>query len=249
MGADVLLDSGPSGCLFEDREDHHPRKLSPAVVQEDDLLARPGAPPLFEVALNAFARRRTDRHDPLFVALADHADISLPEKEVLHAQRREFRDPQSARIEHFEHGAVAQSLHRRGVHGGDDAVDLRGGEHVGELAAEFGRQDELRGRRFDLVADHQVVEETFYAAQRPGLRGFLAPPFVEPRHVAFDHLRFDLVGRDVPLAQDEVRELLVVAHVRFDGVSREPLFQFYIGTVTAAGFVPLFRIFCHLLVR
>ena len=57
VGTDALLDSGPSGRLFEDREDHHPRKLSPAVVQEDDLLARPGAPPLFEVALNAFARR------------------------------------------------------------------------------------------------------------------------------------------------------------------------------------------------
>ena len=54
---------------------------------------------------------------------------------------------------------------------------------------------------------------------------------------------------DVPLAQDEVRELHVFAHVRFDGVFREPLLQFYIATVTAAGFVPLFCIFCHLLVR
>jgi DNA mismatch repair protein MutS2 len=129
---------------------------------------------------------------------------------------------------------------------GDGQDQLSG---LSSFAAEFGRQDELRGRRFDLVRDHQEVEETLDAAQRPGLRGLLASPLVEPRHVAFDHLRFDLVGRDVPLAQDEVRELHVVAHVRFDGVFREPLLQFYIATVTAAGFVPLFCIFCHLLVR
>lgn len=47
----------PTGGLLEDREDHHPRKLSPAVVQEDDLLTRPDAPPLFEVALDAVAGR------------------------------------------------------------------------------------------------------------------------------------------------------------------------------------------------
>ena len=57
VGTDALLDSGPSGRLFEDREDHHPRKLSPAVVQEDDLLTGPDAPPLFEVALDAVAGR------------------------------------------------------------------------------------------------------------------------------------------------------------------------------------------------
>ena len=57
VGADALFDPGPTGGLLEDREDHHPRKLSPAVVQEDDLLTRPDAPPLFEVALDAVAGR------------------------------------------------------------------------------------------------------------------------------------------------------------------------------------------------
>ena len=163
----------------------------------------------------------------------------------MHPQRREFRDAQPARVEHFEHGAVAQPLGRRGVHGGDDAVDLRGGEHVGELASEFGRQDEFRRRRFDLVGDHQEIEETLHAAQRPRLRGLFASLVVEPRHVTFDHCLFDLVGRYVPLAQDEMGELPQVAHVRFDGVFREPLFQFYIGAVAASGLLPFFRIFCH----
>ena len=57
VGADALFDPGPTGGLLEDREDHHPRKRSPAVVQEDDLLTRPDAPPLFEVALDAVAGR------------------------------------------------------------------------------------------------------------------------------------------------------------------------------------------------
>ena len=57
----------------------------------------------------------------------------------------------------------------RGVHGGDDAVDLCGGEDVGQVPPEFRRVDEFGGRRLDLVAYEQEIEEAADAAQAAGL--------------------------------------------------------------------------------
>ncbi len=58
-------------------------------------------------------------------------------------------------------------------------------------------------------------------AQAAGLRGLFAAALEKPAHVTFDHRLFDLVGRYVPLAQDEMGELPQVAHIRFDGILRE----------------------------
>ena len=181
----------------------------------------------------------------MFVALARYADVALAEEEVGQPERGEFRDAQSARIEHFEHGAVAASLGRAHVDGGDDAVDLVCGEHVGQMASEFGRVDEFGGRRGDGVGQQQVVEEAPDAAQDAGLRGFLLAAVVEPADVTFDHDGFDPARSDVVEAQDEVRELSEVAHVRLDGVVGQPFFQLDVGAVAAGDFLPLFRVFCH----
>jgi hypothetical protein len=97
----------------------------------------------------------------------------------------------------------------------------------------------------DLIVYQQEVEETADAAQAAGLRGLFAPTVVEPCHVALDHRSLDLAGSDVVLAEDEVRELAQVAHVRFHGVLRETFFEFDIGPVTTSRLFPLFRIFCH----
>ena len=227
--ADMLVDARTLDGPFEDREDHHARKLSAAVVEKYDLFARACAAPLFEIPLDLVPRRVADRHQPLFVAFADDADVSLAEKEVREPQRGQLRDAQAARVEHFEHGAVAQPLGRTHIDGGDDTVDLVGGEDVGQRTSEFGRVDELGGRTFDLVVYQQEVEETADAAQTAGLRSLFAPAVVKPRHVTFDHRSLDPAGGDVVLAQNEMRELAQVAHVRFDGILREAFFEFDIG--------------------
>ena len=246
VGADVLRDAGAARRLPDDGEEHHARQPRAPVVEEDGVVAGAYFAPLFEVALDFVARHAADGDQPLLVALADDADVALAEKEVAHPQRGELRGAQSARVEHLEHGAVAQPLGRARVNGGDDAVNLLGREDVGQLPPEFGGVDELGGRRLDFVADEQVVEEALHAAERPGLRGLFAAAFVEPAHVAFDHLRFDLARGDVVLPQDEVRELPEVAHVGGDGVLRQPFFEPDVDAVTPCLLLPFFRIFCHL---
>ena len=169
----------------------------------------------------------------------------MTEKEVRHPQRRQFRDAQSARVEHFQHRAVAASLGRRAVDGADDAVDLRGRQYVGQVASEFRCVDVLRRRGLDLLFQQQEVVEAPYAAQLAGLRGLFASSFVEQPQVALDHFAFHLVGRHVPLAQDEVGELAQIAHVRLHGVVRESFFQFDVGAVAASRVFPFFRVFGH----
>ena len=245
VGADAFFDSGIPRSLFEDGEDHDAREVAPAVVQEESILAGTGFGAFVEVAVDAFAGRGADGHEPLFVAFSDDADVALAEEEILDFQGYELRDAQSAGVEEFEHGAVAQTLDGGGVDGGDDAVDLVGREDVGELASEFGGQDELRGRIFDLVGDHQEVEEALDAAQRTGLRGLLASAVEKPGHVSFDHLWFDLLRGDVPHAEDEVCEGSQVAHVGLDGVLCETFFEFDVGAVATCRSLPFFRIFGH----
>ena len=113
------------------------------------------------------------------------------------------------------------------------------------MPPEFRRVDEFGGRRFDLVAYEQEVEEAADAAQAAGLRGLFAAALEKPAHVAFDHRPLDLAGRHVVLAQDEMGELAQIAHIRFDGILREAFFEFDISTVTTSRLFPLFRVFCH----
>lgn len=207
VGADVLRDAGPRGRLPDDGEEHHAREPSAAVVEEDGVVAGGHLAPLLEVALHLVARHAADGDQPLLVPLADDADVALAEEEVAHPQRHELRSAQPARVEHLEHGAVAQPLGRRPLCGGDDAVNLLGREDVGQWPPELGGVDELGGRRLDAVAQEQVVEEALHAAERPRLRGLLAAAVEEPPHVALDHLLLDLARGDVVLPQDEVGEL------------------------------------------
>ena len=245
MRADGLVDARAARGVADDREDHHARKGLAAVVQKERI--RPGelAGALVEVALDLVARHGAHRHEALLVALARHADVSLAEEEVAQAQRRELRDTQPARVEHFEHGAVAASLGRRAVHGGDDAVDLFGREDVGQRAAELRRLDEFGGRRLQVAREQQVVEEAADAAQDAGLGGLLAAVVVEPGHVALDHAGLDVGGRRVVEQQHEVGELRQVAHVGLHRVVRKPLFEPNVGAVAAGNFHPVFRVFCH----
>ena len=241
----LLLDAGPAGRLAEDREDHDAREAAAAVVEEERLLPGPCAAPHLEVAVDPLPGRRTDRDESLLVALAGDADVTLAEEEVPDAERGELRDAQAARVEHLEHRGVADLLGGRSVHGGDDAVDLPGREHVGQVPPELRRQDEFGRRTFDAVADEQEVEETLHAAQRPGLRGLFPAAVVEPCDVALHHGLLDLRRRHVVHAQDEVSERPQVAHVGLHGVLRQPLLEFDVGPVVPAGLFPFFRIFRH----
>ena len=245
VGTDVLVDSGPVNGFAQDREDHHTGKLCPPVVEEHDVRCGRFSRPVVEVTLNLFTSRPADRYEALFVSLARHADITFSEKKVAQPQRGEFRNAQPARIEDFEHRAVPPPLDRRGIYGGNDAIDLFDRKNVREVTAEFGRIDELGRGRIDHVGQHQVVVKATDTAQSPRLRGFLPSLIVQKGQVALDHRSFDLAGRHVVEPEDEVGELTQIAHVGFDGILREPFFQFDINAVTAADFFPFFESFCH----
>ena len=245
VGAQPLVDAGPLGGLAQQREDHHAREASAAVVEKEDVARGRGAGPHLQVTPHAVAGPGADGHQPLLVALAHHAQAALAEEEVLQAQPRELRHAQPARVEELQHGAVAQPLGGGGVDGGDDAVDLLHGEHVGELAPRLGRRDELGGRRVDALLEQHEVEEAAHAAQLPRLRALVAPALVEPLEIALDHLALDLARRHVPLSEHEVGELRQVAHVGLHGVVGEPLFEADIGAVAAPDLSPFFGVFSH----
>lgn len=82
MAAVVFVDAGARWRPFSDVKKLHARKLPAPVVEEYDLFARTCAAALFEIALYLVACDGADRHQPLLVALADDADVALPEKEV-----------------------------------------------------------------------------------------------------------------------------------------------------------------------
>ena len=245
VGTDVLVDSGPVNGFAQDREDHHTGKLCPPVVEEHDVRCGRFSRPVVEVTLNLFTSRPADRYEALFVALARHADIPFSEEKVAQPQRGELRNAQPARIEDFEHRAVPPSLDRRGIYGGNDAIDLFDRKNIRKVTAEFGRIDELGRGRIDHVGQHQVIVKAADTAQRPCLRGFLPSLIVQEGQVALDHRSFDLAGRHVVEPEDEVGELTQIAHVGFDGILREPFFQFDINAVTTADFFPFFESFCH----
>ena len=182
VGAYVFVDARPPGRLFDDREDHHARQLPASVVQKYGvflLVFVVEVAAVFQPAADFLAGRRAHRYQPLFVSFADYTDVAFAEKEVRHAQGRQFRGAQAARVEHFQHRAVAATLGGRRVDGRYDAVDFFGRQYVRQLAAEFGRRDEFRRRGLDFFFQQQEVEEAPDAAQAAGLRRLAASALVE----------------------------------------------------------------------
>src|SRR5271168_2740510 len=78
----------------------------PAAPQE----LRPRA---FEILLHRRQCPAPDWHQPLLITLSDAAQATRARVEVGNSQARQFRDAQPSRIQHFEDGAIAQTIRSR----------------------------------------------------------------------------------------------------------------------------------------
>ena len=97
--ADGFVDAGILDRLAKDEKDHNACQFSAAIVEKECV----GIPLLLlasvvEVHHYTLAGSRADRHESLFVALANDADVTLAEEQVAHSQRDEFRHAQPARV-------------------------------------------------------------------------------------------------------------------------------------------------------
>ena len=124
---DCLVDSDGLSGTADYGEDHHAGKLFAAVVEEEYVSA--GAvgidlTAVLEIVGEAVLGSVADRDEALLVTFAYYAQETVIEKEVVEAQRDEFRYAQPATVEHFDHCAVSAPEHGRGVERVDDRVDL-----------------------------------------------------------------------------------------------------------------------------
>lgn len=143
--------------------------------------------------------------------------------------------------------ARSRSLAGGGVDGAYQAVDLVDAQGVGEFAASLRGLDQLGGRRGDQVVEEHEVEEALDAAQIAGLRALFAPLLEQHDHVVFNHVALDPARRHVVITQNEVGEILQIAHVGFDGIARKMLLEEHVGTVSPRDFRPFIPVFRHII--
>src|SRR5580704_4051316 len=65
------------------------------------VACEPRTPPL-QIFLDSFDTQRAERNDPLFVAFATNENPSGIERQISHAQTRQFRNTQATRIEQLQ---------------------------------------------------------------------------------------------------------------------------------------------------
>ena len=148
-----------------------------------------------EVALHGILRPRADRNKALLVALADHADETGLEIEILQARTAQLGYAQPAGVEQLDDGAVAH-LQRRLARGGcDETFHFGRGQRVGQIALDF-RNGQKLGRVFgEFAALHEMAEKN---AQSHGVkfdrRGGGTAAFAPAEELA-DELGFNRVRR------------------------------------------------------
>ena len=120
--------------------------------------------------LQPFHRFVAQRNQALAVALADHAHHALGEIDLIVLQADELRDPQSRRIQYFEHGAVAMPQRIRYRRRLEQRIDLGFGERFRQRPADF-RHGDLRGRiELDQTLANHEAEKAPKTRQLPRRR-------------------------------------------------------------------------------
>jgi hypothetical protein len=137
MWIDICLQAGMFGVLLYDLPDArggYPRPAS----REENFAA---APALHEFRTFArqirgerFARLASDGHEPCLVSLAGHAQNSIFDREILQPGIGQFGYAQTARVKHFDHGAVAQSERLFCLDAFEQLLDLHLVQCFGQIA-------------------------------------------------------------------------------------------------------------------
>src|SRR5204863_5982223 len=79
---------------------------------------------ILQVRANRLRRTVVERHDPLFAALAEHADHPGTEIHIVDVETAQLAEAESGRVEQLENRAVAAAERRVVGRGGDERVHL-----------------------------------------------------------------------------------------------------------------------------
>ena len=177
-----------------------------------------GTPGHTEIRAHRRHRASPDRHDAFFCSLAKAAQHPIIEANVAQRKTDELGNSQTARVEHFKDGAVAQSAGVARVNGVQELF------HVG--LTQCLRQPGGHARRLDVSCrvvrrSPLVLAKIVQAAdrdERASARGRLEPTGTQKRQVFLDRRRVDIAQSAVV----DHQELLIteqVPSIRFDGIS------------------------------
>ena len=108
----VFRDARSFRVCLHDHPQCNARERATAVIEEK-LAARVRShemrPTRREIGCVGVAGFPSDRNNALFGTFAEDAEKSLLQIDLMQHQRRELRDPETARIEKFQHCAIPQS--------------------------------------------------------------------------------------------------------------------------------------------
>jgi hypothetical protein len=173
-----------------------------------------------EVPLDRCSCGHAEDTDAFFVAFPADAHRLVAQVYFRHVQAGDFADAEAGGVKELEEGAVAEAGGPGAVGGGEEAVDILGGEDMGQAARRFGSGDAEEGVGFeDALGAEPAVEGADGADFAPdaGVGGALAE---EEGEVAAQVEAAGAQRFDLPACEGE-EEVLQVAAVVAQGVGGE----------------------------
>lgn len=139
------------------------RKQDIARAVSDQLSAA-----VLQVTLQPFQRFFAKRNQALLVALAHDAYQPLAQVHLPESQAHQFRHPQPGGVEHFEHGAVAQTQSRVAIRSVKQCLHIRLAERLRQGTARLGALDQQRRVLSHEALAHGPAEESAQRGKLPG---------------------------------------------------------------------------------
>lgn len=178
-------------------EEHHPRVHAARLVG-------PSRTYVGEVVSNRCYRDVPERDDPALLSLAECAQESGLELEVLQIQSDQLADAESRRVHRQEHRLVADLAGADGLDAarrGEEPKDLVPREHRREPATELRAIDELRGVHLHFALAEEPAVESADRAEGASLRASREPLTRESHQESGDILRPRFPQRDTHVSE------------------------------------------------
>ncbi len=97
-----------------------------------------------QILLQPPHRLLAKRHQPLLATLAGHPHHALTQIKLIQPQANQFTDAQPGGVQYFQHAAVTQPQTVLGIRCGQQALDVRLAERLGQGSSELGHGDVAR---------------------------------------------------------------------------------------------------------